>query len=106
MTLSSLALAVAAFVAGYLTGRLDTLLGVLRGQTNNTPQGFFAKTGSQARGAAQAAAPDIAIDERKVVSQIKTDTFQKVTDIQLGKQVVATDDIGASVNKLAQLKGK
>lgn len=82
---------------------MDTLLATLRSQANNAPQGFFAKTSGPAR--AQFS-PDIQIDERKVVSRIETETLQKVTDIQLGKQVVASDDINASVNKLAQLKGK
>lgn len=102
MTPTSLALVAAAFVAGYLLGRMDTLLGVLRGQTNNAPQGFFAKT--KESGAPPKSA--IEIDSRKIVSQIDTNSLQNVTQIQLGKQVVATDDIGASVNKLAQLKGK
>lgn len=78
---------------------MDTLLATLRGQAN-APQGFFAKTGAPA----QLARAAIEIDERKVVSQINTDTLQNVTQIQLGKQVVASDDINASVNKLAQLK--
>lgn len=103
MTLTSFALAVAAFVAGYLLGRMETLLAALRGQANNAPQGFFAKTKGPER---SQFAPDIAIDERKIVAQIKTDTLQNVTQVQLGKQIVAADDIHASVNKLAQLKGK
>lgn len=100
MTPTSLALAAAAFVAGYLTGRLDTLLGVLRGHANNAPQGFFAKTSGPAAPPKAA----IEIDSRKIVSQIDTNALQNVTQIQLGKQVVAADDINASVNKLAALK--
>jgi hypothetical protein len=90
---------VAAFVAGYLLGRMETILAALRGQSNNAPQGFFAKTG-----APPPPRPQIEIDERKVVTEINTDTLTKTQDIQLGKQVVASDDIHASVNKLAQLK--
>jgi hypothetical protein len=80
---------------------MDTLLAALRGQASNAPQGFFAKTSSPERAHN---ATRIEIDERTVVSQIKTDTLQNVTQVQLGKQVVAQDDINASVNKLAQLK--
>ncbi len=82
---------------------MDTLLAALRGQASNAPQGFFAKTKGQER--AQFAS-DIEIDSRKIVSQIDTNALKNVTQIQLGKQVVAQDDIHASVNKLAQLKGK
>ena len=87
-----------AFVAGYVTGRLDSLLGLLRGAQPGAVQGFSVKNStSQPRAA-------ISIDERKVVSQIKTDTLQNVTQIQLGKQSVQADNLAASVNKLAQLK--
>lgn len=102
MTPTALAVAVAAFVAGYFLGRMETLLAAIRGQSNSAPQGFFAKTEPTRKAPASA----VEIDERKVVVQIKTDSLQKVTDIQLGKQIVAADDINASVNKLAQLKGK
>lgn len=101
MTPTALALAAAAFVAGYLLGRMETLLAVLRGQTHSAPQGFFAKTKSPEQAPLVA---NIEIDERKVVSQIDTNSLQNVTQIQLGKQVVAADDINASVNKLAALK--
>lgn len=106
MTSTALALAAAAFVVGYLLGRVELLLLTLRNQPINTPQSFFAKTtGRQAQngGGSHSAAP-IAIDERKIVTDIKTDTLSKTQNIQLGKQVVAADDINASVNKLAQLK--
>lgn len=100
MTLTSFALAAAAFGAGYLLGRIDTLLTRLRGQNINAPQGFFAKTDATAR----AVAPAISIDERKVVTDIRTDTLHKTQDVQFGKAVVAADDINASVSKLASLK--
>lgn len=91
---------------GYLLGRMETLLAAVRGQTNSAPQGFFAKTAGPGRQTAAQTTPTarIEIDERKVVTDIKTDTFNKTQNIQLGKQVVAADDINASVNKLAQLK--
>lgn len=101
MTLTSLIAAAVAFAVGYLLGRTDLLMGALRNQASNAPQGFFAKTKGPAP---TRVLTDIAIDERKVVSQIKTDTLQNVTQVQLGKQVVAQDDINASVSKLAQLK--
>lgn len=98
MTITALVTGIACFVAGYITGRLDSLLGVLRSQPGSAPQGFSVKNNAAPPRAA------ISIDERKVVTDIKTDTLAKTQDIQLGKQVVAADDIHASVNKLAQLK--
>lgn len=101
MTLISVTLVAVIFVIGYLVGRLDTLLTTLRAQVNNAPQGFFAKTDGAQRGLRPAA---IAIDESKIVTEIRTDTLNKTTDIQFGKQLVATDDINAAVNKLSALK--
>lgn len=106
MTLTTILIALAAFALGYLLGRVELLLDSVRG--SNMPQnaGFFAKTSTvrAQRDAVSAPTPVIEIDERKVVSQIETDTLQKVTDIQLGKQVVASDDINAAVSKLSSLK--
>jgi hypothetical protein len=90
---------VAAFVAGYLLGRMETILAAVRGQSSNVPQGFFAKTV-----APRPPRPQIEIDERKVVTEIRTDTLSKTQDIQLGKQVVQADNLEASASKLAQLK--
>lgn len=98
MTVTLLITGCVAFAAGYITGRLDTLLSVLRGQQPGAVQGFSVKNNSSQPRAA------INIDERKVVMDIKTDTLAKTQDIQLGKQSVQADNLETSVNKLAQLK--
>jgi hypothetical protein len=101
MSVNAVLLAAAALVVGYLLGRVDALLATLRGQSYNTPPGFFAKKSAPQL---NPAASGIKIDERKVVTEIRTDTLAKTQDIQLGTQIVAQDDINAAVNKLAQLK--
>jgi hypothetical protein len=73
------------------------------------PQGFFAQNPVAKRAAEPVAAvprPSVEIDERKIVSQIETDTMQKVTQIELGTKTAVADDINVSVNKLAQLKSR
>lgn len=96
----------AAFALGYICGRLSHLTNSVK----EAPQGFFAQNtvakprGTPATTATTAAKIDI--DERKIVSQINTDTMQKVTHTELGTKTAVADDINASVNKLAQLKGK
>lgn len=92
--------AVIAFIVGYQLARIEFL--VLRGRSEqaSAPQGFSVKNS----GPTAAPRAAISIDERKVVSQIETSSLQKVSDIQLGNQTVAEDDIAASVSKLAQLK--
>lgn len=104
MTLPAALIVLTAFVLGYLLGRVELLLDAIRGSGMQRSSGFFAKTSTTNRTAPQNPVSAIEIDERKVVSQIKTDSLQKVTDIQLGKQVVAQDDIDASANRLATLK--
>lgn len=101
MTTTSLIIGCVCFALGYLTGRLDTLLGLLRGQQTSAPQGFFAKTDARPLGVR---ATNIEIDERKVVTPIDTGDLQQTKKIQLGKQSVQFDNLEASVNKLAQLK--
>lgn len=95
----------AAFVLGYICGRLSHLTSSVK----EAPQGFFAQHPvAKSRRAADPApaAVKIDIDERKIVSQINTDTMQKVTQTELGTKTAVADDINVSVNKLAQLKGK
>lgn len=99
-------IAQAAFILGYLCGRVGRLTSIVKEE----PKGFFAQKPVNKKRAADPAvfgSPlKIDIDERKIVSQINTDTLQKVTQTDLGAKTVVTDDINASVNRLAQLKGK
>lgn len=96
----------AAFALGYICGKLGRLTSSVKEQ----PQGFFAQNPvvkpKRVQEATQPVGTKIEIDETKVVSQIDTGSIQKVTQIELGTKTAVADDINASVNRLAQLKGK
>lgn len=95
----------AAILLGYICGKLGRLTNSVKEQ----PQGFFAQNTVKSRRSEPAVETPrhaVAIDERKIVSQINTDTIQKVTQVELGTKTAVADDINASVNRLAQLKGK
>jgi hypothetical protein len=100
------------YIVGYIVGRLDLIYRTLstfrkmensqfakRESRQKKPRDFFSE---------EPAAPKtkIEIDERKYVSAIKTDDLARTNDKTLGKITTTEDDIGASVSKLAQLKGK
>lgn len=94
-----------AFALGYICGKLGRLTSTVKEQ----PQGFFAQNTVKSRRSEPAVETPrhaVEIDERKIVSQINTDTMQKVTQTELGTKTAVADDINVSVNKLAQLKGK
>jgi hypothetical protein len=100
------------YVLGYIVGRLDLIYrtcsifrkveyGDVSGFANRErPRDFLAKA------AEDSAKEKIEIDERKYVSAVKTDDLVRSNDKTLGKITTTDDDIGASVSKLAQLKGK
>lgn len=99
----------AGLVFGYVIARLDGIYSLLREQPVNnlpTPSSFFAKKRDKAQAAVEAKVGQIAIDDRKFVTDIKTDNISKVTDVELGKKTTQQDTINQSVSKLAQLKGK
>lgn len=87
---------------GYAVGRIDALIGMLRGSSTSVkPRSFF-----DPEPPAKTDKTKFEIDERKYVSQVSTDTLTKTDSTALGKISVAEDNIGQSVSKLAQLKGK
>ncbi len=100
------------YILGYVVGRLDLIwrafssfqkverAGVSGFANHERPRDFLA------RDAEDRAKEKIEIDERKYVSAISTDGFVKNEKTTLGKTTASDDDIGASVSKLAQLKGK
>ena len=91
------------FVLGYLVGRADTIYRAVRDTYAPQPKsGFFANNAAEP--GKSYTGSKISIDERTVVTDIKTDSMTKTQDLALGKQSVQQDNIGASVNKLAQLK--
>lgn len=109
MTIALIA-AVSCFVLGYLVGRVDLLVSLTRKQESSQPQGFFAINKPKQRDYVDEPESQlcnrIEIDERKVVSQISTDTIQKVTQIELGTKTTVADDVSGAAGRLAQLKGK
>lgn len=92
----------AGLVAGYLCGRLDTLISVCRKVDVAAPKGFFHKT----PGKFSLTKANVDIDDKKYVTPISTDALVKTTDTALGETSVSTDNIQQSVSKLAQLKTK
>lgn len=103
MTVTLLITGCVAFWAGYITARVTALLSELRSQQPGACQGGACRGFSVKNSTSQPRAA-ISIDERTVVTDIKTDTLAKTQDIQLGKQSVQADNLEASVRKLAQLK--
>ena len=100
-----------AFALGYLTGRADSLYRALRGRLDQpTPRaGFFAEAGLSSRPREnEPTALKISIDERKVVADISTAGIAKSAEAarEQGTKTVQSDNIDASVRKLAQLKGR
>jgi hypothetical protein len=89
---------------GYLLGRLDLFY---RGAASSAPPSFFRQAArSRDNDDAVDRVARVSIDERKVVTDIKTDNIKKVTALELGSKTVQQDTINQSVSKLAQLKGR
>jgi histidinol-phosphate/aromatic aminotransferase/cobyric acid decarboxylase-like protein len=96
-------------VLGYVIARLDGIYSLLRQQPINNlpaPSSFFAKKHDKQRAAAEERVAQVSIDERKFVTDIKTDNIQKVNELELGNKTTQQDTINQSVSKLAQLKGR
>jgi hypothetical protein len=98
-----------AFVLGYILARIDALCDLVQKDKtpDSAPANFFSKKPArQQEEEVSNRVARVAIDERKFVSDIKTDNIQKVTDIELGKKTQQQDNINQSVSRLAQLKGR
>lgn len=96
-------------VVGYAIARLDGIYSLLRQQPVNTlptPSSFFATKLDKRQAAAAERVAQVSIDESKFVTDIKTDTIQKVNELALGKTTTQQDTINQSVSKLAHLKGR
>lgn len=103
----------AGVILGYLLARLDAIYTLLRAKQESgllleqrQPSSFFAKKHDRERAAVQEKIGGISIDTSTFVTEIKTDTMQKVNDVAMGKTTTQSDTINQSVSKLAQLKGK
>jgi hypothetical protein len=102
------------FLGGYLCARLDYLYVRLRewhAGASQIPQatGFFAQrmaTTPRPPVGTPLVAEKIDIDTRTVVTEINTAGIQKGSDVEMGTTTAQQDNIGASVSRLSQLKGK
>lgn len=80
------------FLIGYLLGRRN-----VNGVINTSSQSFFSKLKDDTT------VNNISIDDKKFVTDIKTDGLEKKYD-SLGDTKTTTDNISNSVNKLKNLK--
>jgi hypothetical protein len=107
------------YVAGYIVGRLDIIYGALRilvGIAKGAVETPSVQTPVMQTSAAsrrfsvapvvESPATRVDINETKFVAPISTAGMERTNDVALGKTTATQDDIGASVSKLAQLKGK
>lgn len=96
----------AAFVLGYIVGRLDFIAGRLAAAVGaETQSSFIPQTrGRKNNTVAPSVSSVAAIDEAKVVLPINTAGMQKVNQIELGKTTAVADDVNSAASRLAQLK--
>lgn len=80
-------------LVGYILGKLTKNDGVY----NTRPKSFFDNNKDPI-------STKIAIDDTKVVTDIKTDNLEKKYD-QLGTTVQSTENISSAINKLKNMKG-
>jgi hypothetical protein len=89
-------------VAGYIAGRVDLIICKLA-QSPGSSGGFNFNRKTDSNGKVKT---EVAIDDSKFVTAIDTAGFSKTSETALGKVTEKSDDIQASVSRLAQLKGK
>jgi hypothetical protein len=108
------------YVAGYLVGRLDIIYSALRlvckaVQTSDGEQASRAQVvGQPVSRPARRDEPDfvvkpivpVDINTSTFVTAISTSGMERAGTGELGKTTAVQDDIGSSVSKLSQLKGK
>lgn len=101
-------------VAGYTLARLDALCGALAGNIriggsrHEDDDVEIRPRRKTRRDEPETPAVKISIDDAKFVGAINTAGMEKTEHSakELGKTTQTNDDIGSSVSKLAQLKGK
>jgi hypothetical protein len=84
------------FGLGYLTGRVDSILRILRGTESTSFVATVAKEQKQRK--------KIDIDDAKFVTDVSTSGMQSLSKEPLGKVSQTSDDIASATSKLAQLK--
>ena len=118
--ITALFLIFAGYVTGYIVGRLDIvysalriLLRIAKGAVNEPPP-QSPVTQSTANSRRFSVAPSVVspstarvdINETKFVAPVSTAGMERAGTGELGKTTAVQDDIGSSVSKLSQLKGK
>lgn len=84
------------YLMGYMVGCLKSIQNGAS-QNETRPQSFFDRNRQEQQQGG------IAIDERKIVTDIKTDGMQKKYE-ELGETKTSNEDISGSVNKLKGMK--
>lgn len=87
------------FIVGYILGKIHQPNGVY----NHSNQ-IVASKYNQQNNTNQKTIPIVAIDDRKLVVDIKTDSLEKKYD-SLGDIQTSNESISSSVNKLKNMKG-
>lgn len=85
------------YLMGYMVGCLKSIQNGAS-QNETRPQSFFDRNRQESKSSGA-----IEIDERKIVTDIKTDGMQKKYE-ELGETKTSNEDISGSVNKLKGLK--
>lgn len=95
-----------AFWFGYLLGRMDQIINLLKKKHHKEEDEDFEKPKSflQQIKEEEVRKSTNSIDERKFVTKVDT-SFQK-NFVKIGKETVAEDNINSSISKLAKLKNK
>ena len=113
--ITALFLICAGYVSGYIVGRLDLIYSAMRLLTGAVVDAVrepaSSVTTTMANSRRFSVAPSVAtkpldINEAVYVSPISTAGMERNASVALGKTTAVQDDIGASVSKLSQLKGK
>jgi hypothetical protein len=117
--ITALFLIFAGYVAGYVVGRLDIIYNTLRAlkrvafgaepagapsPVERTTQ--KSRTFSATEPAPKSTLAPIDINTSTFVTAVNTAGMERAGSGELGKTTAVQDDIGSSVSKLAQLKGK
>jgi len=117
--ITALFLIFAGYVAGYIVGRLDIvysalriLLRIAKGAVDAPATPVMQSTANSRRFSvapsveSPATKQRVDINEAKFVAPVSTAGMERAGSGELGKTTAVQDDIGSSVSKLSQLKGK
>lgn len=89
------------FIIGYILGKMNQPNGVYSYSNQNILSKYNQQTSNNSN---EKTKPIVAIDDRKLVVDIKTDSLEKKYD-SLGDVKTSNENISSSVNKLKNMKG-